>query len=575
MTMPTLRIHHWRNTIQVPRDSPSPHRLRDRIDALVEHLPDRLEAGLAPLFADAGDPVLLIRQLSFTCALDLSRDPESLVTTWALCFAKALSAAMDSASSEVWRFPSLAAFHARYITDRARGLASTTWYHRTFSGLVHLSPAAAIRTLLLEDPALGRATLVELPAQVWAGLATVMSRPELQRILEGLVVAGGDPADLASLVQLYRAEAAQIPAGSWPMVALFLVTAALRAGLPPTDEVVQWIRLAARLPQLASGALASDGPSLGEALRTGNVEALIAADPQQEQQSWQALGDRPGWGAALAALLEPTAEPPAAPGGGSLAEPVSTAFGGLVLLLPELNDLLDDNLCALLPEWRGGPARNLLAWLALGLCVGSSQRGRFLNESLWRDFFALPPSLDYEEISDWLVPAAAAPAAGGLAQQAATLARGDSVVVPLRIEDQRHRLAVDGASGLWLALDPDSRQTPTSWRACLAAARGARRDWLHLRADWGLPEPWLCLLIQMAQVAMRRFAYRIPGMAGASLPYLCERFLAGGGSFDARSNRLELRRPPLYVLLNLCGASRRRIRWSGPPERQLVLEYEP
>ncbi|MFM7169411.1 MAG: hypothetical protein ACKOYH_00955, partial [Cyanobium sp.] len=165
MTTPTLQIHHWRNTIQVPRDCPSPHRLRDRIDALVEHLPDRLEAGLAPLFADAGDPVLLIRQLPFTCELDLSRDPESLVSAWALRFAKALSAAMDSASTEVWRFPSLAAFHARYITDRARGLASTVWYYRTFSGLGHLSPAAAIRTLLLEDPVLGRATLVELPPE--------------------------------------------------------------------------------------------------------------------------------------------------------------------------------------------------------------------------------------------------------------------------------------------------------------------------------------------------------------------------------------------------------------------------
>lgn len=574
MTMPSLQIHHWRNTIQVPRDCPSPHRLRERIDALVERLPDRLEAGLAPWFSEAGDPVLLIRQLPVTCELDLSRDPESLVTAWAQRFAKALSAAMDGACGEVWRFPSLAAFHARYIADRAQGLACTTWYYRTFEGLAHLHPAAAIRTLLLEDPAQGRATLTELPPEVWTGFATVMSRQELLRIFEGLAVAGGKPVDLTSLMQLYRAQEAQLPGGGWPMAAVFLLAAALRAGLPPTLDVLLWIRLVARLPRLGSLALATDVATMGEALRTGHVEPLIAADPDQDRESWLLLRDRPGWGAALAALLEPITERPA-PGSGSLAEAVSTSFAGLVLLLPELNDLLDDAFCALLPPWKDGPARNVLAWLALALCVGSGQRARFLNDPFWRDFFAIPANLAHQGIADWLSTAAAAPAAAGLARRAATLARGDSLVVPLRLQGQRRRLAVDGASGLWLTLDPEGLPSAGSWLACLAAARAARRDWRHLHADWGLPEPSQWLLIQAAQVAMRRFAFRIPGMALASLPYLCERFLAGGGRFDAESDRLELRRPPLYVLLNLCDASRRQIRWSGPPERVLHLDYEP
>lgn len=91
---------------------------------------------------------------------------------------------------------------------------------------------------------------------------------------------------------------------------------------------------------------------------------------------------------------------------------------------------------------------------------------------------------------------------------------------------------------------------------------------------WGLPEPWQRLFVHMAQIVMRRFAYRVPGFTGTSLPYLYHNLLEGSATLES-TGYLQLSRPPLHVLLNLTGIGRGTVRWTGPPERCFVLDYEP
>jgi hypothetical protein len=109
----------------------------------------------------------------------------------------------------------------------------------------------------------------------------------------------------------------------------------------------------------------------------------------------------------------------------------------------------------------------------------------------------------------------------------------------------------------------------------LIATRRARADWRYLAADWGLPGEWSWVFSQLAQLTCRRFAYRIPGMAGASLGYLYGNLLDSGGRFDPETDLFTLTRPPLHVLLNLTGIGRGTRRWPGPPQRELQLEYAP
>jgi hypothetical protein len=92
--------------------------------------------------------------------------------------------------------------------------------------------------------------------------------------------------------------------------------------------------------------------------------------------------------------------------------------------------------------------------------------------------------------------------------------------------------------------------------------------------NWGLTGPWARLFTHMAQIVLRRFAYRLPGFAGASLPYLHANLLAGAGTLDPESGRLQLARPPLHALLNLTGIGRGIVQWSGPPWRRFMLDYE-
>ncbi|MNT33125.1 hypothetical protein D3C72_1690370 [compost metagenome] len=89
-----------------------------------------------------------------------------------------------------------------------------------------------------------------------------------------------------------------------------------------------------------------------------------------------------------------------------------------------------------------------------------------------------------------------------------------------------------------------------------------------------LPPAWQDLFATLAQAALRRTAFRIPGAACCSLPYLFANVLDTRGEARregaaAAAWTLSLRRPPLHVLLSLNGMARLRLAWPG--QRQLSL----
>ena len=67
-------------------------------------------------------------------------------------------------------------------------------------------------------------------------------------------------------------------------------------------------------------------------------------------------------------------------------------------------------------------------------------------------------------------------------------------------------------------------------------------------------------------------------MTGASIGYLRENLLGSGGEATRLADdrwRWSLRRPPLYVLLNLTGIARSVQIWRGPPERRIEWDFGP
>lgn len=567
MSTPSLHINHWHIDCVVARGHPAPERARSDLDQLFARLPDELAAGLAPWF-DSEDGVVLIKDLDFECELDLADASDATFARWMQRFSRALVEAIHS--GDHMRFANVAAYRAQFIADLACGHAWRAWYYRGFAGLQALPTAAGIRTVLLEDSTLGRSILAALPARAWPALATMLPECEALRIIEGLATTSDDAILDPCRLRALSAQAADLVPQQAPgfLRALAIMHAALRADVPATQDLAAWALLAGEVIDLASGAQRN---GLVRALLDGNTAALAVAGVEA-QRSRDALAAHPEWRAPLADLLDPGSSPAASSRHDGT--PAWSDFAGLALLLPEMDGLLDDAVCAALPPLHDPLPRNVAGWLAVAHGAGAPRTLRLLREGFWRDFFAVAPQFGIDDLRAWLEEVDAAPAMACLARHAQTLARGTDTHALLAGKGTRAWLRVDQATGVWCEWTSTAEHARPSGPVGFAATRDARRDWNYLHTDLGLPEPWQRFFIQLAQVALRRFAYRIPGFAGTSLDHLHANFLGAAGQ-HAGDGCLRLVRPPLHALLNLTGISRSHLQWSGPPARTLMQEYAP
>jgi hypothetical protein len=226
-----------------------------------------------------------------------------------------------------------------------------------------------------------------------------------------------------------------------------------------------------------------------------------------------------------------------------------------------------------LPRRSTNDVRNLAAWIALAQAAGSSAATRFARESFWRDLLSISPDTGLDTIQRWLAGSSAHAALAALADEAGGLMRGESLTTPLHVSGGRRTVVVDTASSLWMRFEEGPASESASWASRLNAARAARADWMFLAAPWNLPPEWRLFFVQLAQIGLRRFAYRIPGFRGSSLAHLSANFLGASGRWSGRGN-LRLSRPPLYTMLQLTGIARGRVKWCGPPSLDLALEFD-
>ena len=109
--------------------------------------------------------------------------------------------------------------------------------------------------------------------------------------------------------------------------------------------------------------------------------------------------------------------------------------------------------------------RALAAWLALACSCGKDRIHAFLRDGLWREFFDLPPTLDGNTITAWLDAHPAEPALAALSRRAASLARGNLLLVPLPSADSLCTVEIDSSTGLWLRFTSERNDAATgAWR---------------------------------------------------------------------------------------------------------------
>ena len=583
----TIAIRTWQNEIVVPRDHPSPARVRADIEATTEQVAEVLAEGIDAYIERKAGEIILIRRLVFDCDIDTRCDRREAARALAQRCASALIGAVESRSAEVVRFPSRSAFVARFVEDLASGHAWGQWYYACFDGVRVLPVEAAIRTVLLEDPLVGREALAAIRPDVWPALARCLSGDEAARILEGLAEDTEEsfacPNEARWLAALSDPALAAISTSA-SVLALLLYTASLREHAAGSRVEVHAARALAAIVML----MRLDAHAAVEALLEGDVRGLASVEPRLAANL--AMHFAGANGAALRSLAatahemlrKPATEPSISVSTSSLAAP----FAGLGLLLEEIDLLLDAELAATLPEMDGAPSRELAALTAIAIAAGGEHARLVWYDASWREFLGIAPALQWNQYAEVFTATTADSAHRAQRVLGATALqhlRGTAISTALRVRGSRLHCVADDSNGLWLSLRSDDRDPPsalpTSFRARLAAARRAAADWRALDDDTlsaSLPLEWSAVFIACAQTAWRRLAQRVPGMRGASIRYLRDNLLGVGGTATRLAPdhwRWSSHRAPLHVLLNLAGMARSTQTWRGPPERRFEWEF--
>ncbi|WP_439686370.1 hypothetical protein MNJPNG_28020 [Cupriavidus oxalaticus] len=581
--MANLRIRHWHNAYTVPAAHPAPAALGHQFDALAPQLARALADQLDALGLD-DDAVVLLPQLEIDCEIDTACPGEQIVRHWSRQLALAFARALSDPAGDAVRMPSRAAYHARFIERLLRGDGWDSWLFHRFAGL-HMLPAdAAIRTLLTEDAATGRATLALLDRASWPMLLAALSEREAVRILCRWHEQESDAAEAGAL---------ELAASAWrqaspgrvapPLLALWLLAhggAAQQAGI----GALCWLAALLSMPEETPATVLARHAAHGII----DSKPVSATDPD-----WLVLlaTTRPPVRAAMASLAAqarqvPHEHAPSTPDAAT--EQLDAPFGGFAWLLPALHDLCgpcDGGWTSALPAppAGAGSARDLAALLALAIAAG--HRGEQVwRDPFWRTFLQVAPGFALPALHDWLGTADPGPADLALAATLRRCAFTGATRFRVPAGAARTEVWIEPASACRLhAATPPANLTalphsaPLPFAMRLRLTRLLRQDLALLRAGpvlAALPPAWQDLFATLAQAALRRTAFRIPGAACCTMPYLFANVLDTRGEArregaTAAAWTLALRRPPLHVLLSLNGMARLRLAWPG--QRQLSL----
>jgi hypothetical protein len=517
--MSALRLEIGRLEVQclVGRDHPDAPGVQARLAPLATRLSGALGEALSGLEASASGEVWLLRRVEAEATLDTTAEPILVARRWAAALAGAIARRLDPAAEGVVRFPDRTAYLARFLADLARGHAWSAWYYRSFEGLRVLPAATALRTAILAEPASGREALLLLGRWERDRVVDALGAAEAARVLEGLAEAGAPDDPLPAPPALLAAAAAS--GGAVPgcparqALHLFLLLAAhAPQGAPPVGSAAAAVaRALARLPGLV---LSRDAAVL-RAICGGDVAALYrAAGPEASEVLLPLLRLPPALRAALSdAVADPAAGAPA---------PVrDTPFGGLFLLLRDLEDVLPDPTGW--PAPKGCRPDAVLRLLVLAACAGPRRSASAWRDPIWRDLLGLPGHFGPEALAIWTA---------GLPRAALTAWRGQLPPMP---RPQRPHIAF--------------AELPPRLRLCLACAAG---------------------------LLLARFCGRLPGFGGSSPPYLWRNFLDLYARVESAGAiiRVELTRPPLDAVLAMTGALRQRLAPAWLEARTIELRPE-
>jgi hypothetical protein len=379
MAVESLVIGDLTADIVLPRNHPRPHELRDRIDTVLHY---RLEPALKQALDSAEfsgrDGVLLIRKLELDLEWNSTLDAADLARSWARVIACGLLEQLHQPASGTLRFETPAALLAQYLRDRARNAVDNRWYYRAFEGLAMLDAAAAIRSSILDHIETGLAALLLLAPYELLEVLTALADADLTRMVAAFATGSAAREEAAAAVLAAWQSNPQRPARHTLFTAQLFIEAVRHQPGVRSRELGTLCRAAGRYFTAAS--------DIRDAVNRADLPALYELA-----------------GADLSHALHPIAELPSEIRG-QFAQAAashatrSTAFGGVFLLLPILDEIFADE------DFDRITAIHM-RYIALMNCYGPERAAEFMADPLLADFFEVDSLANLDELAaDELAP---------------------------------------------------------------------------------------------------------------------------------------------------------------------------
>lgn len=524
----------------------SAHRMASRMTEIAHAelgcaLEDALDAAFPSGWRGDG-AVVSVHRVVLDLDVDLAADRQQIAKVWARALARAALSAV--ASGDAVRFDDGSARLAAFVADLVQGRAWSCWYWRDFDGVKLLPLSTALRTVLLRDASHGLAALRRCPPDTRAQILEAMAPSQTRECLDAFVavepVRSGAGIDnvAAWAVGILRNPARHRPVSPAHLALEMLCTPDRHIANGAADlGAERLLNLAEALSEIDEDVPGSHAPPTPN--RKGNRQLPTSHEPNRVQI-----------GAALRRATAAAVGPLHDPGTQTPGPATDTPFGGAFLLWPHIAALPVTPITAGWSTDLGAPDA-VLRWRVLARCFGPLVERRVLNDSLLMRLFAPDPCPAAADILDWTEAQArdadACLPIAWLEAERVTAAHWRQISGLLRV-------LKGSGQGYWLRVGQVEDHPETLANEALPSP---------LETDLQDAETLLApdapvLVGQLAQIALKRFAYGQPGFANASVAYLQRSFL----SMSARTVQNEdafvaaLGPVPLAILLNLTGAGR-------------------
>jgi hypothetical protein len=534
----TLTIDRWSSVYSVPSDHPDPEDLRARLDRLVSaQVIDACRRRLAPLVNESDPSVWLIRRVDLDLILDASAfAADQTGCAWGEQLAVEIRQILDGGPSGdvVLHFRDSAAFVAQWVRDTAAGRTAGKWYYAEFDSLGSLPPGAAIAEavvrsddateilLRLQEQGVLEAVLIVLSTRdaqrlgdrvlPRAGVGRAVSTRWVARALaiwNGIALSRGDGDDARDALRLFVAAKSEWPGGSAEddvqlrevLDGLLELRRAL-ALFDSGERALAYLRAVISRDEKSAAALAPD------ALWTlANVTGFVRS---------ASCGDA-AWAQCVVSVLAP----PAIAQQKSDESSFLSELGGIFHLATAFVDLGIDEALRAAAQACDEPLRAepVLRYLLAMRCMGRERAALSVGDPAIAVFANLQRAPSLADLAEIQIRADAGAA--------------------LRIVLERWTESTGGS--------PDEGLSDG-----LADYFFVGSVFPDLQLEAERERAWA----QMAAMALRKFARRLPGFAKSSPDYLFRNFLSGTCQLRVAADRIEIRmgQSPLAVVLRMAGA---------------------